>query len=65
MVLMGTFTITGSGNTHTETDSIVLGSTEECTFSEGDGVIILLEDVETYSDVDIRGTVTLRFEDTF
>lgn len=65
MVLMGTFTITGTGNPHTEADSIVLGSTAECTFTEGDGVLILMEDIETYNDMDSRGTVTLRFEDTF
>jgi hypothetical protein len=65
MTLMGTFTVVGSNNTDTDVFNIALGSAAECTLSDGDGVVILMEDIETQSDMDCRGTVTLRFEDTF
>jgi hypothetical protein len=63
--LIGTFTITGSANTDVDFDNISLGSLEDCTLADGDGVLVLMEDIETYSDHDTRGTITLRFEDTF
>ena len=65
MTLMGTFSITGSQNTDTNPFNIALGSVSDCTLADGDGVVIVMEDVETMADVDVRGTVTLRFEDTF
>jgi hypothetical protein len=65
MTLMGTFTVVGTGNTNTDVFNIVLGTTAACTLADGDGVIILMEDIESNSDMDVRGTVTLRFEDSF
>jgi hypothetical protein len=65
MTLMGTFTVVGSSNLDTDVFNISLGSAEDCTLADGDGVIILMEDIETQADVDCRGTVTLRFKDTF
>ena len=65
MTLIGTFAIAGSNNTDTILDSIALGSDADCTLEDGDGVIVVMEDVETYSDHDTRGTITLRFKDEF
>lgn len=65
MTLMGTFAIDGSNNTEPILDSLVLGSDADCTLVDGDGVVVVMEDIETYTDHDTRGTVTLRFEDTF
>ena len=64
MTLMGTFNIAGSGNQEPEISNVVLGSAADCTLADGDGVIVLMEDIELYNDMDTRGTVTLRFEDT-
>ena len=65
MTLMGTFTVVGSNNTDTDAFNIALGTAADCTLADGDGVVILIEDIETQSDMDCRGTVTLRFKDTF
>jgi len=65
MTLMGTFSISGSANDAPEVVNISLGNVADCTLADGDGVIILLEDIETYNDMDVRGTITLRFKDTF
>ena len=65
MTLMGTFTVVGSNNTVTDAFNIALGTAADCTLADGDGVVILIEDIETQSDMDCRGTVTLRFKDTF
>lgn len=64
--LIGTFSIDGSSNTAIEFTNIVLnGAVGATTLADGDGVLILMEDIELHSDMDCRGTVTLRFEDTF
>lgn len=65
MTLMGTFSIAGSNNTDPDLDNIVLGSDADCTLADGDGVIVVMEDIETYTDHDTRGTISLRFEDVF
>ena len=65
MTLIGTFTVVGTSNSNTDVFNIALGSSADCTLADGDGVIILMEDIETQADIDVRGTVTLRFEDTF
>jgi len=65
MTLIGTFTVVGSNNADTDAFNIALGSSADCTLADGDGVIILMEDIEEQSDMDARGTVTLRFSDSF
>tara|TARA_R110002074_G_scaffold161515_1_gene319677 strand:+ start:258 stop:2303 length:2046 start_codon:yes stop_codon:yes gene_type:complete len=66
MTLMGTFSIDGSANTAPEQTNITLSSTSADTIlGNGDAVIIVMHGIETYSDMDARGNVTLRFEDTF
>ena len=66
MTLMGTFSIDGSGNTTPEKTNITLSSTlADTILGDGDAVIMVMHGIETYSDMDTRGTVTLRFEDTF
>jgi len=64
MTLMGTFSIAGSGNTDPEIVDISLELAANCTLADGDGVVVVMEGIESYNDHDVRGTVTLRFEDT-
>ena len=65
MTLMGTFAIDGSNNIDPILDSISLASSSDCTLEDGDGVVVVMEDIEDYEDHDTRGTITLRFKDTF
>ena len=62
---MGTFAIAGSANTDPDFDDITLQADSNCTLAQGDGVIVVMEDIGEYSDHDTRGVINLRFKDTF
>jgi hypothetical protein len=65
MSLMGTFAIAGTANTNTDVVNITLSETaSNLQLTAGFGIVLVMDGIAEQSDMDTRGTITLRLKDT-